>query len=380
MHSLLAKFWWGDNEGDKKIHWLAWDRLCKPKSEGGMGFRNLIYFNRALLAKQGWRILSRPEALVTRLLRAKYFPQSNFMQASLGSDPSFVWRSLLVGRDEVLKRGMRYRVGDGTKIGIWTDPWLPLPYHFKPYSPPMEGTEDWRVCDLIDSEYMDWIEPVIYDLFSKEEAKVILRIPLSMRRVQDKLFWHYDKHGVYQVKSGYHIARITDQTVGCASSSGTVGPGSGGCWKKIWQANVPPKVRSFVWRLCREVIPTRAALSRRLFIPDVRCIFCGNEVETELHLFRDCPVVQSFWKHNPLHLIRYSYPGSTLAVWVFLVMDNLSMQQLEGFFMALWTVWTESNNMIWRGGSCNPSNMSVWAMQLLEEYKKVHTKPSVKIN
>ncbi|KAL6205710.1 hypothetical protein ACLB2K_022964 [Fragaria x ananassa] len=91
MHSLLAKFWWGDNEGDKKIHWLAWDRLCKPKSEGGMGFRNLIYFNRALLAKQGWRILSRPEALVTRLLRAKYFPQSNFMQASLGSDPSFVW-------------------------------------------------------------------------------------------------------------------------------------------------------------------------------------------------------------------------------------------------------------------------------------------------
>ncbi|KAL6186127.1 hypothetical protein ACLB2K_042248 [Fragaria x ananassa] len=128
-----------------------------------------------------------------------------------------------------------------------------------------------------------------------------------------------------------------------------------------------------------EVIPTRAALSRRLFIPDVRCIFCGNEVETGLHLFRDCPVVQSFWKHNPLHLRSYSYPGSTLAVWVFLVMDNLSMQQLEGFFMALWTVWIERNNMIWRGGSCNPSNMSVWAMQLLEEYKKVHTKPSVKM-
>ncbi|XP_062014532.1 uncharacterized protein LOC133731088 [Rosa rugosa] len=38
MHCLMARFWWGDKVDDKKIHWLAWEKLCVPKSEGGLGF------------------------------------------------------------------------------------------------------------------------------------------------------------------------------------------------------------------------------------------------------------------------------------------------------------------------------------------------------
>lgn len=48
----LAKFWWGEKEKENKIHWLGWDKLTEVKGKGGLGFRNLMELNTAMLARQ----------------------------------------------------------------------------------------------------------------------------------------------------------------------------------------------------------------------------------------------------------------------------------------------------------------------------------------
>lgn len=90
--------------------------MCKAKSKGGMGFKNLQIFNQSVLAKQGWRFLIYPDSLVSRVFKAKYFPTTDFLNASICRHPSYGF-----GRD-LLHKGIRLRIGDGNKVSITKDP------------------------------------------------------------------------------------------------------------------------------------------------------------------------------------------------------------------------------------------------------------------
>lgn len=59
-----------------------------------MSFRKLHDFNLAMLAKQGWRIITNPTCLMAQILKARYFRSSSFLEAELSDNPSFIWRSI----------------------------------------------------------------------------------------------------------------------------------------------------------------------------------------------------------------------------------------------------------------------------------------------
>lgn len=68
IRSAIIRFWWGQKEEEKRIHWLRWEQLCRPKDEGGLGLRDLGAFNKALFARQGWRLLLNSDSLLARTL------------------------------------------------------------------------------------------------------------------------------------------------------------------------------------------------------------------------------------------------------------------------------------------------------------------------
>jgi len=124
IEKMLNSFWWGHNLANSRgLHWLSLERLSVPKVFGGMGFKGLKAFNMAMVGKQAWKLVSTPESLITRLLKAKYFPRSDYFGASIGHNPSYVWRSIWSAKD-VIRRGFQWNIGTSEHIPDWNHPWL----------------------------------------------------------------------------------------------------------------------------------------------------------------------------------------------------------------------------------------------------------------
>ena len=123
MTDAISKYWWGDDDNHKRIHWAAWWKVCIPKERGGLGFRDLHSFNLALLAKQVWRLLENPDSLCSQVLRAKYYLDGKLLDAKVKSGSSYTWQSIWAGIN-TLGRGAIWRIGDGSQVNIWTDSWI----------------------------------------------------------------------------------------------------------------------------------------------------------------------------------------------------------------------------------------------------------------
>jgi hypothetical protein len=54
---------------------------------------------------------------VAKILKEKYYPNSTYMEASLGRNTSYAWRSIW-GAKELLGEGLVWRVGDRRSIHI----------------------------------------------------------------------------------------------------------------------------------------------------------------------------------------------------------------------------------------------------------------------
>ncbi|KAK1607238.1 hypothetical protein QYE76_030911 [Lolium multiflorum] len=155
-----------------------------------------------MLARQGWRLIEEPDSLCGQVLKAKYFPECSILEASSRPGISYSWRSILKGV-ALLKEGLVWRVGDGTNISAWKDPWLPDGNTRRPRT--LQGQSFMgKVVDLINSVTGEWDEGIINDNFHPEDAKSILSISIG-ENIEDKLAWHFDPKGLFSVKSAYKL-------------------------------------------------------------------------------------------------------------------------------------------------------------------------------
>ncbi|XP_042486145.1 uncharacterized protein LOC122066407 [Macadamia integrifolia] len=302
MVSLLEKWmrnfiWTGDVDTLKAII-VKWDKVYKPKEEGGLGIRRLRDVNLALLAKQSWNI-KHGSSRMSDFLKARH----------LGVDK---WLGDLSIKEQL-----------NPEESFFSDFNLKVAVVISNFSFP-----------LVSSLFMQ-------NVFTTAES-----INLPQCEVEDRCMWSCTSSGVFSSASAWNEIRRRNPKVHWYSL--------------IWKAHLQPRQALFGWRVVNGKLPTDDLIKLKgVFLPS-QCSLSQSAKESIFHIFLQCSFSMEIWK-NFLKCFGVSWNSHAsvldLAIWWKRKQRGLAAKEpwLAGFVLILDNIWKERNDKRYEQRMRSPS-------------------------
>ncbi|GKV00423.1 hypothetical protein SLEP1_g13109 [Rubroshorea leprosula] len=262
LDKIRRNFLWGGVEGGRKIAWVSWDRVCNTKKEGGLGVRNLRWFNIALLGKWWASLIGGEKGLWARVLLEKYGSKEGNWLSWLSGDRvlgSSWWNDIcklnmgLDSKDGLLLLNFNMNLGEGKNVRFWLDTWVGgfsqanvFPRLF------LLATE--KNCNIHQMGHWNngcwdwkfqWRRPL--RAWEEENLQQLLETIKHKKLVQgatDTWCWSLETGGGYTTRTAYEQLAKKEENKLLE-------------YTKIWETQVPPKVSAFPWQLLLDRIPTK---------------------------------------------------------------------------------------------------------------------------
>ena len=367
MDAIIRAFWWGHGQGEKKLHLLNWEKICQPKRKGGLRLKKFGPLNQAMLAKQYWNLNHKPNSLLTRTYKAKYYSNCSLQEYIPKPHHSWVWKNIVKHGDFRLREG-QWRVGTGFNIPLTYQNWFPCPYGTLDNPDLHIGT----VGDLINQNSKSWKADLVRTLYPFPLSKQILQIPLTKtHEVQDKLLWKFSNegNGNYKVKNAYEVIMQSSHPSWNIHGQQNV-------WNLIWGVKVPLKINTFVWKLIQDRLPTLLNLSSRGIPTQTSCPLCNSNAESSTHLFLLCPFTRACWHGSTLAILSSDFNCLNVQQWLssllikFKSKETSSMAYLQAIFTTLCHIWLHRNRVLYDGLNPNPMSVILISQSMACRYKE----------
>ncbi|GKC79545.1 RNA-directed DNA polymerase, eukaryota, reverse transcriptase zinc-binding domain protein [Tanacetum coccineum] len=212
---------------------VNWDKVCRPKSQGGLGLKSLHMWNEALMAKHLWNVIS---------------------------DKESIWQLLRL-RDNI-RRFVGVKLGDGKKCNIWFDRWHnngPLckliNYNVMFY---YRLKKDAKVSDYIGDDGWKWTR----DWNDRFMEVINVLVPALNSDIKDRAFWidNKGKENKFSVNEVWKGIRNNVPKV---------------IWNKhVWFSQCIPSHSFILWVAIKGRLKTHDRISKWLNIQDMNCVFC----------------------------------------------------------------------------------------------------------
>ncbi|MCH98722.1 ribonuclease H protein, partial [Trifolium medium] len=220
--------------------------------------------------------------------------------------------------------------------------------------------DDMRVSDILEPNVKQWNSTLITSILGMQLGSRILQTPLFDSVSHDKIIWRFEKNGKYSVKSAYRYCIEDTLDLSHLKVQGN--------WNLVWQIQAPPKVKNFMWRLCRNC--------------PGECVLCATELEDSIHVLLSCEAVRQVWQRSGfLNIIQQHLTvNNNIAELVFSILQVLTAEQCSLFSTVLWSLWQSRNNKLWRSQVETASAVFDRACTVLTDWQMAQIAPKKSIN
>jgi hypothetical protein len=257
------------------------------------------------------------------------------LQASSGNNPSYAWRSIYQSI-WVISKGSCWRIGDGSKVKVWTDNWIPSHTNFKIITPNNDSSNIKFVKDLILPDGTGWNTDIFHNNLYPIDYTPITIIPLVNTSADDELMWMFETDGVYTVKSGYQAIQ---QWKAISNSTPSTSTNDKQLWKKLWSLHTIPRHKTLLWRILNNALPIRSELGKRGILCTPLCPRCNNKIETIDHVFRTCSQISKTWFGSQLNLKILEHPITNFSDWLRHSIMHLKEDTMVQIAALTYTIW-----------------------------------------
>lgn len=203
LHKIFAKFFWSNKVTSKSKHWAAWEKVCLPKQEGGLGFRSMFDVSKAMYAKLWWRFRTQNTLWANFMWNKyykKYFP--TLVQWKSGSQ---VWKNMLQNK-ECIKKFIWWEPKGGTST-FWFDNWTQLGSLYT-YQTEAQSYHSLMDIDIFMKE-IGWDDDSILDHLPDHTVEYIRQHMDHVKKTDmgDRPWWIHTSTGKFSIKSSWEILR-----------------------------------------------------------------------------------------------------------------------------------------------------------------------------
>ena len=102
VNAICRAFLWTGTCNSPKPGYVNWTEVCKPKRNGGIGFRNLVPWNNAIIGKLVWDITKKADNLWVKWVHDKYIKQQDWRSYNAPNSASWVVKHICKAKQEIM--------------------------------------------------------------------------------------------------------------------------------------------------------------------------------------------------------------------------------------------------------------------------------------